>query len=131
MQVIERKTIEMKRDMDLIRDLLLYVENDRKFNGQTEFILDNSREIGMPDRSIEEITYHVVLLVKAGYLEGTADSMWPVISRLTWQGHEFLDNIRDQDVWSKTKERIKGLQSVAISIIAAIAEAEVKKKFGL
>ena len=55
----------------------------------------------------------------------------PTISQLTWQGHEFLDNIRDPGIWGKTKERLKGLPNVAISVIGEIAMAEIKKHIGL
>ena len=55
----------------------------------------------------------------------------PAISKLTWQGHEFLDNIKDPGIWGKTKKRVEGLPSVALKVVAAIAEAEVKKHLGL
>jgi hypothetical protein len=51
---------------------------------------------------------------------------------LTWEGHEFLDNIRNDSVWSSTKKRVGDLVgSVSISVIAAVAEAEMKKLIGL
>jgi hypothetical protein len=37
MQTHELRAIEVKRDMDLIRELLLAIENDPSFNG-TEFV---------------------------------------------------------------------------------------------
>jgi len=42
-----------------------------------------------------------------------------------------LDDIRDPDIWQKTKERAKGLISVGLTLIWEIAKAEIKTKLGL
>ena len=59
------------------------------------------------------------------------DAPAPAISRLTCEGHEFVDNIRDPGVWKNVKERIKGLPSVAVTIVAQLALAEMKKHLHL
>ena len=46
-------------------------------------------------------------------------------------GHEFVDSIRDPVVWANVKERIKGLPSVAITVVAQLALAEMKKRLHL
>jgi hypothetical protein len=131
MQIFQRKIIDMKRDMDLIRDLLLHVESDPLYNGQSWVTPDIPSDVGVSDHSIEEISYHLTLLIEAGYLAGNTGIIMPTISKLTWKGHEFLDDIKDKDVWSKTKERIQGLSGIALSVVAEIAKAEIKKKLGL
>ncbi|HEU0048843.1 MAG TPA: DUF2513 domain-containing protein, partial [Nitrososphaera sp.] len=84
------------------------------------------------DRSQEELNYHVDLLFEAGYIEGNPDSNPnPMVSKLTWKGHEFVDTIRDAGIWNNVKERLKGLPSVALSVVAEIAIAEAKKKLKL
>ena len=80
------------------------------------------------------MTYHVALLVEAGFLSGNikmASIGNVVVSKLTWEGHEFLDAIRDPDIWSKTKERAKGVASIGLGLVWEIAKAEVKAKLGL
>jgi hypothetical protein len=52
-------------------------------------------------------------------------------SKLTWKGHEFVDTIRDAGIWNKVKERLKGLPSVALSVVAEIAIAEAEKHLHL
>jgi len=42
-----------------------------------------------------------------------------------------VDSIRDPSVWISVKERIKGVQSVALSVVAQIAVAEIKRKLQL
>jgi len=53
------------------------------------------------------------------------------ICKLAWDGHEFVDSIRDPVVWANVKERIKGLPSVAITVVAQLALAEMKKRLHL
>ena len=121
----------MKRDMDLARDLLLYIESQPQCNGShwIQFTPDSFAACG---KSPEEIRYHLSLLVEAGFIRGQHfGGGLPLVSKLTWQGHEFLDNIRDQSIWAKTKERIRGVSSVALSVVAEIAKAEIKSKLGL
>jgi len=131
MQLRECKNIEMKRDMDLVRDLLLHVESDPLLDGTHWLHADTPSELGITGHSADEVGYHVNLLGEAGFLRIMGMETIPAISKLTWEGHEFLDNIRDQGIWSKTKERIKGLPSVAIAVVAEIAKAEIKAKLGL
>ncbi|CUS26106.1 hypothetical protein FC70_GL000498 [Paucilactobacillus oligofermentans DSM 15707 = LMG 22743] len=39
---------------------------------------------------------------------------------ITWDGHEFLDTIRDPEVWSNTKKILSHLESVSISTVSNI-----------
>lgn len=114
----------MKRDMDLIREILLQVE--AKPSAQ------NIDLIELPGRDQEEISYHVKLLGDAGYLE-TYDlrTMGPdgfryAPSALTNAGHDLLDSMRSKSVWEKAKAKlaeiggsapIEIVQSVLINII--------------
>ena len=136
MQICERKVgCEMKRDMDLIRDLLIGIESDERLNGACWIkpdAKDNLGVIGVSDHSTKEIGYHLELLIEAGLLEGKVGfEEMPVISKMTWQGHEFLDSIRDSGIWGKTKKRLEGLPSVAFSIVIELAKAEARKHLGL
>jgi hypothetical protein len=123
----------MKRDMDLIREILLRIESDPEFDG-TRWVTPSEPSDLMPTNCLmDELNYHLELLIEAGFLTGESRSGYgsPTINRLTWKGHEFLDNVRDNEIWRGTKERLKGLPSVAINIVAELAKAEIKKKLGL
>lgn len=101
----------MKRDMDLIRLLLVEVEGETKpdLSGYTE----------------EQQVYHAVLLIEAGFVHGTVlsdengDPVDARISRLTNEGHDFLDAVRDDTIWNKAKAVLKSS--------AASATADVVK----
>jgi Hypothetical protein (DUF2513) len=93
----------MRRDMDLARQILQQVEE--KASGQGLVKLD------IPEHSEEDVSYHVMLLKEAGLMLASDDSSmghfkWDA-QRLTWQGHEFLDAIKNDTVWNKVKETVK------------------------
>jgi hypothetical protein len=119
----------VERDMDLIRELLLRIAANPDLNGTHLYAFSPADNFG--DHSVEEINYHVDLLFEAGFIEGNPKSDVPMVSKLTWKGHEFVDNVRDSGVWSSVKERIKGLPSVGITVIGELALAEVKKRLHL
>jgi hypothetical protein len=124
----------MKRDMDLIRTILLKVEADPSFNGWPQDRSADAGRLGITGHDDAEVTYHLVQAVEAGLLEGNtkmAAHGVVMISKLTPKGHHFLDDIRDVDVWHKTKERAKGVANVGISFVWEIAKAEIKAKLGL
>jgi len=129
MQVQECRVIEMTRNMDLIRELLLKIEANPLVNGRQGVTLEPS-DIESQCSS-EEMDYHVELLMDGGFLKGKMGPVHPVVSMLTWKGHEFVDDIKDQGVWHSTKDRIKGLPGVALDVIAELAKAEVRKRLGL
>jgi hypothetical protein len=92
----------MKRDMDIVRHLLLWVESDHSHQLPTE-------------ASREMVAYHAQLLIDAGLAEGTVhygsrrggrvpDAFH--IQRLTWAGHDFLDAARNDRVWHTAREKI-------------------------
>lgn len=121
----------MQRDMDLIRDLLLFVEGNPVLDGNRWFKADSPEEMNVSNHSLAEINYHLAMLIENGFMKGKTGSDYPMVSKLTWEGHEFLDDIKDSSVWESTKARIAGLPGVALAVIAELAKAEIKKKLGL
>ena len=122
----------MKRDMELIRDILIRIEDDPQMDGTREFYFYSAKEMGFPDRSSEEVSYNFSLLVEEGFVDGAASVFLTIIVRkLTWDGHEFLGNIKSGTIWAKTKDRVKDLPGIALKMVAEIAMAEARKHVGL
>jgi hypothetical protein len=119
--------------MDLIRDLLLRIESNPEMDGTREFYLNTPEEMGISGYSTEEVAYNLGLLINAGFVDGavTIGNPMQVVRGLTWEGHEFLDNIKNDDIWAKTKKRFSNLSGVGLRIVAALAEAELKRHMGL
>lgn len=104
----------MKRDMDLVRDIMLAVEaSDKNPLGWVE--LDH---LGRPE---SEIGYHVVLMEEAGLIEArelnTMARYLSLPKRLTWRGHEFLDAIREPEVWRRTKGGLAKVGNASIEFV--------------
>jgi len=118
--------------MELVRDILIQIEGNPILDGLRWVHFDKAEEVCTTGNSYKEVAYHLTLLVEAGLVKGKSGiEEMPVVTKLTWQGHEFIDNIRDKDIWHRTKERIKGLPTVAMSVIVEVAKAEIKAKLGL
>ncbi len=87
----------MKRDMDLVRRLLL----------ETEAMPLDGAVVTIEGHTEEEIAYHILLLKEAGLVDAIDLSSEQGIdwrpTRLTWAGHEFLDAARDDRRWEKAK----------------------------
>jgi len=93
----------MKRDMELVRRVLL--DTEEHGGGIGWFELGD-----IEGHSAEEVSYHVKLLSDAGFIEALDRSHQRALvwhpKRLTWEGHEFLDAIRNDTVWAKTKKLV-------------------------
>ncbi|WP_394810140.1 DUF2513 domain-containing protein [Lactiplantibacillus plantarum] len=57
------------------------------------------------------------------------------MTSITWSGHELLDDIRDTEVWRKTKDVTSSFSSISVSILKNVATAVItgiiKQKTGL
>lgn len=97
----------MERSPDLIRDILLVIEQapaGTKLNGA---------ELTFEGFSPVEVSEHLCLLEEAGLIKavisrslGAASPRLVIIDRLTWEGHDFLDSVRSPAVWKKTRAAV-------------------------
>lgn len=126
--LLSKRFAGMKRDINLARAILLRIEEDDRLDGANCFV---GCEFEMEGHSADEVTYHFLLLLDAGFLIGNYESGIPVVSRLSWQGCEFLDDTRDPEIWDKTKERAKSLGGIGAAFIWELAKSEIKKKLAL
>ncbi len=109
----------MKRDMELIRKLLLIVESL-----PDEWDVGDSLDL---DVSSSTVRGHLEILQEAGYLDikissfvGGGYSINKI--RLTWKGHEFLDAVRSETIWKETKEAVtKTGGGMVVSVVKSVA----------
>ena len=111
----------MKRDWDLVRTILLRVEEQPN----TTSLLRPNELSGYDE---ENVSYHIKLLIDAGLLTGIVSPSMnaPTLAmarELTWEGHEFLDSIRNPGLWNaiKTKAREKAVD-LTFDTIKALAK---------
>ena len=124
----------MKRDMDLIREILIFVEDNYKPGQQW------IREIKIDGYDDATITEHILLTYQSGFVQRLQNistfggtSYW--VGNLTNEGYDYLDKIREDTVWNNTKKVIKerGLpmlvetvKTIATALITAATEGAVK-----
>lgn len=117
----------MKLNQDLIREILLAIEASD--HDPIEWI-DNFAIQNQPERLV---SYHVQLLHEAGFIEAidlTTNSGYEwAPKRLTYQGHQFLDGIRDPKAWRYAKEASKQAGTGAIEFLFQAAKAYAKNEF--
>lgn len=114
----------MKLDKDMVRDILLAVE-------ASELVPLQWTTLDLPGRTLQETSYHVMLLDEAGLIEGqdltTLSTYEWQPKRLTYQGHEFLDTIRDGEVWRRTKTGAEKAGGAGIGFLWELAKAYGKQ----
>lgn len=120
----------MKLNQDCIRDLLLYLEDNLSYT--TEI---NINTLTLKNYSEEELVYTAERLIEADFLfciQSRGFEIPVIIARnITYEGHQFLDNIRDDGVWKQTKKIASKLSSASIQIISNVAAQVISKQMGL
>src|SRR6266513_2030917 len=78
----------------------------------------------------DEIAYGLRLLMDRSFVIGSYDKTSGTfdIERLSMDGHDFLDSIRDPDVWDKTKKGALAAGGFAMDLLKKLATGFVKKK---
>lgn len=120
----------MKRDLDLVRKLLSVIESaDGGFLATIPAI---------DGYTAEQVGYHAYLMGQAGLI--TAIDATSVSDRspnaipmaLTWAGHDFLDSIKDDNLWNKAKDvAIKPLAGLAFDVLKEWLKQEAMRRIGL
>jgi hypothetical protein len=116
----------MKRDWDMIREVLIEVEalgfNERDSIGYSLSYLGAEKNTSKAE--------HALLLWKAGLITavdaGSMDGPAILAPELTWQGHELLEVMRSKPVWSRIKSVAadKGLE-LSFEAILALGKSAV------
>ena len=95
----------MKRDMELVREILITLEDHDHGHAP-------DGELQIPGYTQETIGYHLVLMGEAGLIVAhtttafSSPSPSAIVSRITWEGHEFIANARNETVWAKVKATV-------------------------
>lgn len=120
----------MERNWDTVRELLLATA-----------ALEPSKDLTLgdyPKERAHEVSYHVQMLTNAGMLDATIsqtlsrDAKHFFVRSLTWEGNEFLDSIREKNVWERTKSTISEQGgAMTLGIIQAVATGIAKNAMGL
>jgi hypothetical protein len=115
----------MKRNMDLVRKILLEVE--RSESGYAP------QPLKIRGYSDDLVGYHALIMWEAGLVEGvnaasssSGGTPAALITRLTWQGHELLDAARQETRWKKAKSILKKVGGATLQIWLAVLTNLIK-----
>lgn len=123
----------MTRDMELIRKILFTIEE--------RYVDVALYDLEAKGYDMKTIAYHCDLLHQAGlikeygsqYADDELNSFG--VGALTWDGHDYLDKIRSDTVWNKTKAvaKDKGLplvietvKEISSAIITGMMQGTIK-----
>jgi len=120
----------MKRDMELIRKILLHVEAIDSIGG--------AKPVAIDGYTADAIFHHTRLLLDQGYLRErggisfTTHGVHATGGAMTYEGHDFLDAARNDTIWRKALDRIAGTTgSVSLDVLKALLADFGKKALGL
>lgn len=128
----------MKLNPDCIRDILISVE---EMDYGSMYTISKLHE-KLPIYSEDELQYHCIQLLDGGFLNAktinvigyTGPQIWRIFD-LTYQGHQFLADIRSDTAWNRTKEIAKNIGSESIHALTDIAvgvvTSAIQNKLGL
>ena len=122
----------MKRDMNLVRDMLLFIE---ALPAADEFARFNNSK-----HSTADIEYHATMLVREGLL--TKDRVFFehddeggisfLPDAITFTGHDFLDAARNDTIWNKALDKVGSTTgSVSLDVLKAVLIDLGKRALGL
>lgn len=112
----------MKLEIECVRDVLLELE---EFPVNCYTPCDFKKSI--KQHGDAAVDYALAKLSEAGYIRADIRTLqngqydYYGIFDITFPGHQFLEKIRDNNVWSKTKAVTKTVGSAAFDVITQVA----------
>ncbi|UWQ42049.1 DUF2513 domain-containing protein [Leisingera aquaemixtae] len=107
----------MKRNDDLLREMLFEFEADQSG------VLHFRKFLSMPQEQIER-NHHVSLLSDAGLVTKVSETGF----RLTNMGHDYIEAIRSDTVWQKTKDGAAKVGGMTLGMMRDLAFAYLKQE---
>lgn len=117
----------MDRDMEAIKKIIIVLKDSDK------------ALVGVVDMPDDVFKFNAMLLIEAGLADGavkqssrtsTAVPLAVYLKRLTWDGFEFADLIKDETLWEKAKENVlKPAGSWSFSVLLEWLKREALKSF--
>jgi len=122
----------MKLDYNCVRNVMLSIESLE----QGQFLNDANGSAFplLKDYTADKIAYTVERLIEAGYIPNRRITTLPYgrihyeIDSLTWEGHQYLDCIRNDDIWDKTRKKVSPFGGLPFTLMAEIAKGLIRFK---
>ena len=123
----------MKLNIDCIRDVLLFLEENLKISDDLEFKFQNLHAIcnGLEGKYEKpEIAYTLLKLKEGCYIQaqtfiGDGIISNIIVSSITYEGHQFIESIRSERVFKEVKNKLGKIGNFALDIVQKVAVAYV------
>lgn len=129
----------MTLNYDCIRDILLFLEKNLEYTNDPISLehkrLSINETIDKLSNTYEktDIQYSIEKLYEAHYISMPNikyNNLHYIVSGsiddITWEGHDFLNNIREKTIWEATKSGAKKIGVTSISALSMISMEVVK-----
>ncbi|WP_095184165.1 DUF2513 domain-containing protein [Pseudomonas sp. Irchel 3H9] len=119
----------MRRDMDLMRLVVLEVEKDHQGPNTLIEYEDFDHHMVIDGFTAAEVEYHLRLAIQSKFFEipGNAGGLY-IFSGLTPAGHDFADSVRDEKIWKMTKEGALKAGGFTFELLGQLAKGLVKQQ---
>lgn len=120
----------MRRDMNLIRELLLKLEDLPETPGGVHRLVPGELAMVIDGYCAHELDYHLQLIEEAGFIRTFPGELGGAIlfDRLTWAGHDFVDSVRSPKVWAETKRGAEVVGGITIDLVKDLAKGFLRKQ---
>ncbi len=118
----------MKRDLGLVRELLLKVERLHGPAGSRWLGSASDPEFQVEGFGVDEINQHLRLLADADFLlNAKTGNDGVMLEGLSWQGCEFLEAVRSPEVWRRTKAATAKVGVASLQVFFDVAKVYAKQ----
>ena len=112
----------MRLDIDCVRDVMLELEGFPIGSFHVSSFKESIEKYGY-----DAVVYTLTKLIEADFINAggdrTMDGLFHIgsIVDLTFQGHQFLEAIREKSVWLKTKSILSRIGASGFSLVSQVA----------
>nr|WP_246799190.1 DUF2513 domain-containing protein [Rhizobium leguminosarum] len=98
-------------------------------SGEMSRALGIEEEGSLSRKEADKWNYHLNLLQESGQVEfrKTGGGGW-LVERITWFGHDFLDSVRDPEIWDRTKAGAIKASGFTVELLKDLAKGFIRKQ---
>ncbi|EGQ1307255.1 DUF2513 domain-containing protein [Staphylococcus pseudintermedius] len=124
----------MELKYELVREVLLIVQNKKNMRDYLS-LEDITSEVDIEKYTKDDVEYTILKTTEANLLDSQHifgfDSSQYLIGHLTFEGHEFLNSVKDKDVWEETKKRASKVESLTLPVLQQLAVSVLNQYLGI
>lgn len=125
----------MRLDYDCARNIMLTIES---LESHQYLMTSNCNSFPLLEEyPADQIGYTVARLAEAGFIPNygivplVQGNIHYEVNHLTWEGHQYLDCIRNKAPWEKSHLLTKFLDSVPFKVLCELALQDIRRELGL